>query len=91
MARINRDGRHVIESGWLRTGDLAKYDKDNDYYIVGRKKDIIISGGENIYPQEIEQCLIHFEDIKEVAVVGRKDDYGVKQSLHSLPWQMDAI
>jgi fatty-acyl-CoA synthase len=65
---------HALQNGWLRTGDLAKYDKDNDYYIVGRVKDIIISGGENIYPQEIEQCLIHLENIMDAAVVGRKDD-----------------
>ena len=55
-------------------GILAKYDVDGDYYIVGRKKDIIISGGENVYPQEIEQCLAQFEEISEVAVVGKNDE-----------------
>ena len=59
--------------GWLRTGDLAKYDPDGDYFIVGRKKDIIISGGENVYPQEVEQCLMQFEGIDEAAVVGVED------------------
>ena len=65
---------YVIVDGWLRTGDLAKYDSDGDYYIVGRKKDMIISGGENVYPQEVEQCLVLFEGIDEAAVVGAKDD-----------------
>ena len=42
--------------------------------LLVEKKDIIISGGENVYPQEIEQCLVHFEEIRKLAVVGRKDD-----------------
>jgi len=64
----------ALENGWLKTGDLAKYDADGDYYIVGRKKEMIISGGENIYPQEVEQCLIRFTGIREAAVVGLSDD-----------------
>lgn len=64
----------AIVGGWLRTGDLAKYDREGDYYIVGRKKDLIISGGENVYPQEVEQCLVLFEGIDEAAVIGAKDD-----------------
>src|SRR5699024_4748365 len=55
------------------TGDLAKYDEDGDFYIVGRKKDMIISGGENIYPQEIEQYLYNYETISEAAVIGVTD------------------
>ena len=43
-------------------------------YIVGRKKDMIISGGENVYPQEVEQCLVQFDGVDEAAVVGVKDD-----------------
>ena len=72
--RNTKDTSDAFQSGWLRTGDLAKYDVDGDYYIVGRKKDIIISGGENVYPQEIEQCLAQFEEINEAAVVGKKDE-----------------
>lgn len=64
----------ALIGGWLRTGDLAKIDGDGDAYIVGRKKDMIITGGENVYPQEVEQCLITCEGIREVAVVGREDD-----------------
>ncbi len=64
----------ALVDGWLHTGDLAKYDCEGDYYIVGRKKDMIISGGENVYPQEVEQCLVLFEGIDEAAVIGAKDD-----------------
>ncbi len=64
----------ALNDGWLRTGDLAKIDGDGDAFIVGRKKDMIITGGENVYPQEVEQCLITCEGIREVAVVGREDD-----------------
>jgi fatty-acyl-CoA synthase len=68
------DTLDAFQDGWLRTGDLAKYDEDGDHYIVGRKKDIIISGGENVYPQEIEQCLTNFQEINEAAVVAKKDE-----------------
>lgn len=64
----------ALHDGWLRTGDLAKIDEDGDTYIVGRKKDMIISGGENIYPQEVEQCLITYDVIREAAVVGQHDE-----------------
>lgn len=64
----------TIQDGWIRTGDLAKVDSDGDTYIVGRKKDMIITGGENVYPQEVEQCLITYDGIREVAVVGMSDD-----------------
>lgn len=71
--RKPRDTMNTLVDGWLRTGDLAKVDNEGDYYIVGRKKDIIISGGENVYPQEVEQCLIRFKGIAEAAVIGKKD------------------
>ncbi|WP_174496892.1 class I adenylate-forming enzyme family protein [Salirhabdus euzebyi] len=60
--------------GWLHTGDLARKDKDGFVYIVGRKKEMIISGGENIYPLEIEHWLSSLEGINEVAVVGIPHD-----------------
>ena len=63
----------TIVEGWLKTGDLAKMDEDGDVYIVGRSKDMIITGGENVYPQEVEQCIVTHPKIKEVAVVGLKD------------------
>ncbi|WP_301107860.1 class I adenylate-forming enzyme family protein [Sporosarcina sp.] len=56
--------------GWLRTGDMAMEDEDGFYWIVGRKKDVILSGGVNIYPQEIEETIVQFPGMTEVAVVG---------------------
>lgn len=56
--------------GWLKTGDLARMDEDGFIWIVDRKKDVIISGGVNIYPKEIEDCLLSFEGIFEAAVIG---------------------
>ncbi|MCG1020038.1 long-chain fatty acid--CoA ligase [Sutcliffiella horikoshii] len=55
---------------WLRTGDLGRRDEDGYFYIVGRTKDMIISGGENIYPLEVEQILCQHEAVKEVCVLG---------------------
>jgi fatty-acyl-CoA synthase len=61
----------VIESdGWVHTGDLVMRDNDGFYYIVGRKKDMFISGGENIFPSEIEDVLYKHSAILEVAVIG---------------------
>lgn len=64
----------VLRKGWLWTGDLAKRDADGFIYIVDRKKDLIISGGENIYPAEIEAVLQQHRDVAEVAVVGLPDE-----------------
>ena len=55
---------------WLKTGDLAKVDEDGYIWIVDRKKDLIISGGVNIYPKEVEEVLVTHPAIHEVAVVG---------------------
>jgi fatty-acyl-CoA synthase len=60
--------------GWLRTGDLVKRDEQNYFYIVGRKKEMYISGGENIYPAEVERVLNSHPQIDEVAVIGVKDE-----------------
>ncbi|MFS0575036.1 long-chain fatty acid--CoA ligase [Sporosarcina sp. 179-K 3D1 HS] len=64
----------AIQSGWLRTGDLAKMDEDGDHFIVGRKKELIITGGENVYPQEVEQYLLRMAGIREAVVIGLDDD-----------------
>ncbi|MBX7153168.1 long-chain fatty acid--CoA ligase [bacterium] len=64
----------VIRNGWLHTGDLARRDADGCYYIVGRKKEMFISGGENIYPIEIETVLHAHESIAESAVIGIPDE-----------------
>ena len=63
-----------MENGWLHTGDLAKVDEDGCYYIVGRLKDMIKSGGENIYPAEIEDILHSHPGIAEAAVIPLPDD-----------------
>ncbi|QUG41832.1 AMP-binding protein [Psychrobacillus sp. INOP01] len=63
----------TLQDGWLKSGDLARFDKDGDYYIVGRKKEMIITGGENVYPQEVEQCLILHSSVREAAVIGIPD------------------
>lgn len=61
---------NVLANGWLRTGDLAYVDEEGYIYIVGRKKDVIISGGENIYPIQIENHIRKLPGIKDVAVLG---------------------
>ncbi len=64
----------VDEDGFFHTGDLAKYDEDFYFYIVDRKKDMFISGGENIYPAEIEQALYQHPAVHICAVIGVPDD-----------------
>lgn len=59
--------------GWLYTGDMAEQDRDGFYYLVDRKKDVIISGGENLYPVQIEDYLRAHPSIKDVAVIGLPD------------------
>ena len=63
----------LSKDGWLYTGDMAKQDEDGFYYLVDRKKDVIISGGENLYPVQIEDFLHTFEPISDVAVIGLPD------------------
>jgi long-chain acyl-CoA synthetase len=60
----------VLRGGWLHTGDLARMDEDGYIYIVDRKKDMIIRGGYNVYPREIEEVLYTHPDVSEVAVIG---------------------
>jgi len=63
----------ALKGGWLHTGDIGRMDEEGFVYIVDRKKDMIISGGENIYPREIEELLYHHPKIREAAVVGIPD------------------
>jgi long-chain acyl-CoA synthetase len=67
--------RHIFLNGWLRTGDIGKMDKDGYFYIVDRAKDMIIAGGFNIYPREVEEVLFSHPAIQEAAVVGVPDEY----------------
>jgi acyl-CoA synthetase (AMP-forming)/AMP-acid ligase II len=63
----------TLKDGWLYTGDMAEQDEDGFIYLVDRKKDVIISGGENIYPVQIENFLSKHDAIKDVAVIGLAD------------------
>ena len=64
---------HVLKDGWLRTGDMAQQDEDGFIFLVDRKKDVVISGGENLYPVQIESFLSAFPKIHDVAVIGLPD------------------
>jgi len=64
----------VLRDGWFRTGDLARVDHDGFYYIVDRAKDLIVRGGFNVYPREIEEVLLGHDAISLAAVVGVPDD-----------------
>ncbi len=64
----------AFTAGWFHTGDLARMDEDGDLYILERKKDMYISGGENVYPAEVEKVLSQHEKIADVAIIGVPDD-----------------
>ncbi len=66
--------RETLYDGWLMTGDMAYEDEDGFLFLVDRKKDVIISGGENLYPVQIEDFLRKNDSIKDVAVIGLPDD-----------------
>jgi acyl-CoA synthetase (AMP-forming)/AMP-acid ligase II len=66
--------RAAFDNGWFRTGDIGEIDKEGYLYIKDRLKDMIISGGENIYPAEIESVIIGIPGISEVAVIGLSDE-----------------
>lgn len=74
MAGYHKRGKEGFEGGWFSVGDLAKKDEEGYYYIVDRKKDMIISGGVNIYPAEVEDILYSNPKILEVAVIGIPDE-----------------
>ena len=68
-----------VVNGWLHTGDMGYYDDEGYIYIVDRKKDMIISGGENVYPREVEEILYLHPSVLEVAVIGVPDPYWVER------------
>ena len=63
----------ILRDGWLFTGDMARMDEEGFIYLVDRKKDVVISGGENLYPVQIEDFLRRYDKIKDVAVIGLPD------------------
>ncbi|PLS02984.1 long-chain fatty acid--CoA ligase [Neobacillus cucumis] len=63
----------AIRNGWLHTGDMARMDEEGYFYIVDRKKDLIIVGGYNVYPREVEEVIYNHSDVVEVAVLGVPD------------------
>ena len=69
-----KETRDAFDGEWLTVGDLAKKDEDGFLYIVDRKKDMIISGGINIYPREIEEILLKHPEINDIAIVGEPDE-----------------
>jgi len=71
--RPEDNARTFTADGWLKSGDIGRRDADGAYYIAGRIKEMYISGGENIYPAEIENTLAHHPDIVEAAVIGVPD------------------
>jgi len=71
--------REVLIEGWLHTGDLGYYDEKGFIYIVDRKKDMIVTGGENVYSREVEEVLYRHPAIAEVAVVGFPDPVWVER------------
>jgi long-chain acyl-CoA synthetase len=73
-ARPEASGEAITDDGWFKTGDMAKIDEDGYFFIVDRKKDLIIRGGYNVYPREIEEVLYEHPAVQEAAVVGVPDD-----------------
>jgi acyl-CoA synthetase (AMP-forming)/AMP-acid ligase II len=73
------DTQANIVNGWLHTGDMGYYDEEGYIYITDRKKDMIISGGENVYPKEVEEILCQHPVVLEVAVIGVPDAYWVEK------------
>jgi fatty-acyl-CoA synthase len=65
--------RKALQDGWYRTGDIARRDADGYFWVLERKNNLIISGGENVYPAEIERVLIEHPDVIECGVIGRPD------------------
>jgi long-chain acyl-CoA synthetase len=66
---------NALRDGWLYTGDMATMDEDGYFYIVERKKDVIVASGFNVYPREVEEVLYEHEAVKECTVAGIPDEY----------------
>jgi acyl-CoA synthetase (AMP-forming)/AMP-acid ligase II len=70
--------RDVMADGWLHTGDMGYYDEKGYIYLVDRKKDMIVTGGENVYPREVEEVLYRHPAVGEAAVVGVPDELWIE-------------
>jgi long-chain acyl-CoA synthetase len=81
--RKPEDTEETVREGWLRTGDLGYYDERGFIYIADRKKDMIVTGGENVYPKEVEEALYAHSAVAEAAVIGIPDAYWVER-VHAL-------
>ena len=66
--------RRGVRGGWLHTGDLGSVDEDGYLYVVDRKKDLIIRGGFNVFPRDVEEALLEHPAVAAAGVVGRPDD-----------------
>ena len=77
--RRPEDTESTIIDGWLHTGDMGYYDEEGYIYIADRKKDMIISGGENVFPREVEEILYKHPAVLEAAVIGIPDSYWVEK------------
>jgi fatty-acyl-CoA synthase len=66
--------RDAFDGPWFRTGDLVRVDEEGYFYVVGRKKDMFISGGENVYPAEVERAIVSHPDVAACSVVGVPDE-----------------
>ena len=77
--RKPEETRETVVNGWLHTGDLGYYDEKGFIYIVDRKKDMIVSGGENVYSREVEEVIYLHTAVSEVAVIGLPDTVWVER------------
>ena len=75
--------KRAIRNGWFYTGDMGYYDEKGFIYIADRKKDMIVTGGENVYPKEVEEVLYRHPSVSEAAVIGIPDPYWVEK-VHAL-------
>ena len=86
----------TLRNGWLWTGDIGFLDDDGCLTLIDRSKDVIISGGSNIYPREVEEVLLHHPDVSEAAVIGRPHPQWGEEVVafvvgHAAPEELDAL